>query len=89
MRRPPFSSNFCPFCAVYARQLFSSGTCGCLGFDLTQGDDYLAILNSMILVPQLLENFDARTQRWVVDRMCSSPLALGDHVQVHAPFQPT
>lgn len=64
--------------------MFSSGTCGCLDFDLTQGDDYIVILHNVLFATQLLKDFDTNTQRMVVDRICNTPVALGDHDQVQS-----
>lgn len=55
--------------------------CGCLDYDLTEGDDYIMLLESM-LSKQLLDPFDADTKRTVVSMICDAPVNPGDHLQV-------
>lgn len=71
-----------PACAA---QVVSSGMCGCLGYDLTQGDDYETIFNNMVLMDEVIGDADADTKRQVVAAMCSTTINDGDHLQVRRP----
>ena len=63
-------------------QLFANGQCGCLGFDLTQGDDYETIYNRLDLIDSLIGNAPTDVKRQVVEIICSSTVNDGDHLQV-------
>lgn len=65
-----------------AVQLVSLGQCGCLGYDLTQGDDYEIFYESMMGLDSVIGSYDADTKRQVVAAMCSSTMAIGDNLQV-------
>lgn len=56
--------------------------CGCLDYDLTQGDDYITVLEYMKLGSDLLEGHDEDTKRTVVKMICDSNTNPGDHLQV-------
>lgn len=66
-------------------QVLSSGVCGCLGYDLTQGDEYEHIYNTMAELSNLIGDFDADVKRQVVAALCSTPMNDGDHLQVRGP----
>ena len=63
-------------------KLLSSGVCGCHGFDLTQGDDYLTIFDRMFFMREFMADADDDTKREVVSILCSSAISEGDHLQV-------
>lgn len=64
----------------------TSRRCGCLDYDLSQGDDYLFILDLLVFTGDALESLDADTKRKVVGMICDAPIAEGDHLQVqHEP----
>lgn len=69
-------------------QLFDAGKCGCLDYNLEEGDDYRVILNMLGLLqedldkPGALPDFDSETQRKVAKSICTRPLSEGDHLQV-------
>lgn len=57
--------------------------CGCLGFDLFQGDDWQTIYyNSTINFDDVLSEYDDDTKREVVAAVCSSTIHDGDHLTV-------
>lgn len=66
----------------FSKQVLASAQCGCLDYDLTQGDDYITVMNTMSFVPQYLADFDEDTQRRVVSALCSGLVNDGDHLQV-------
>lgn len=61
----------------------SSGTCGCLDYDLKEGDDYLRIVHALAGVPELLDEFDSNIQRKVAAVICNGVSNFGDHLQVY------
>ena len=63
-------------------QLLSSGTCGCHGYDLTQGDDYKLVLPQIAYLEFYIGEFDEDIQRQVVETLCSGVVSLGDMDQV-------
>lgn len=63
-------------------QLVSRGQCGCLGYDLTQGYDYEIVYESMMGLDDVIGGHDVDTKRQVVAAICSSTMAIGDHLQV-------
>lgn len=69
-----------------AYQILESKQCGCLGFDLTQGDDYVKVRNEMVFVTSYIEDFSADTQRRVVATLCNGVMNDGDHLQVCTDF---
>lgn len=75
------------FCLLllYGAQLFASGQCGCLDYDLTQGDDYEAIYNALSLDP-VIGDESVDTKRKVVALICSSTSNDGDHLTVRSPL---
>ena len=60
----------------------SSGTCGCHGYDLTQGDDYKLVLPEFSYLASYIGGFSEDVQRQVVELLCSGVIALGDMDQV-------
>ena len=66
-------------------QVLSSGVCGCQGYDLSQGDDYEHIFNTMTEMSSLLGDFDAEVKRKVVAALCTTPMNDGDHLQARGP----
>lgn len=62
--------------------------CGCLDFDLTQGDDYLTVLNTMAFLGDYIGDFPAETKRKVVASLCSGLMNDGDHLQVKGEWMP-
>lgn len=70
---------------VYARfldQVFSTGVCGCLDYDLTQGDDYRQIYDRLSALRRYIHEFDEDTKRQVIEILCSATINDGDHLQV-------
>lgn len=63
-------------------QLLKSGTCGCLGYDLTQGYDYKAVLASLAFADYYIEDFSDDVQRQIVEMTCSGVLNYGEQGQV-------
>lgn len=59
-----------------------SQQCGCLGYNLESGDDYITVMDSMLMVSSYVGGFDADTQRQVVATLCSGIMNDGDHLQV-------
>ena len=64
-------------------QLMSSGACGCLGYDLTQGDDYKTILDLLCFAEFFIGTYGEDIQRQVVEILCSGVVNYGDHSQVN------
>lgn len=62
--------------------MLEAGVCGCHGYDLTQGDDYLEIFETMVFMRDLMQDSDEDTKRKVVATLCSSTINDGDHLQV-------
>ncbi|CAM9668790.1 unnamed protein product [Ascophyllum nodosum] len=70
--------------------VFSSGMCGCHGFDLTQGDDYKTI-SAALKLSKLTPDFDdleEDVQREIVSILCSSVLGLGEQTQSSSSLDP-
>ena len=63
-------------------QILSSGTCGCRGYDLTQGDDYKTLIPYIGFFDYYIGGFSGEIQRQVVELLCSGVVNLGDMVQV-------
>lgn len=71
------------FCLLYlVPQVMQSGKCGCLDYDLTQGDDYLLIMGTMVFVSSYIDGYSADVQRQVIATLCSGIANDGDHLQV-------
>lgn len=69
--------------ALFCPQVFEAGMCGCLGYDLFQGDDWQTIYyNSTINFDDVLSEYDDDTKREVVAAVCSSTIHDGDHLTV-------
>ncbi|CAM9212040.1 unnamed protein product [Hapterophycus canaliculatus] len=66
--------------------VLASGQCGCQGYDLTQGDDYEKIYNTMADMDEIIGDFDSDVKRQVVAALCTTPMNDGDHLQVRAFF---
>lgn len=56
--------------------------CGCIGFNLESGDDYVTIRDAVALLSGTIEDYSEDIQRRVVAAMCSSIMTEGDHIQV-------
>ena len=63
-------------------QVLSSGVCGCHGYDLTQGDDFKTIFETMAFMEDYIGDMDDDIKRKVVELLCSSTVVDGDHLQV-------
>lgn len=63
-------------------QLLQSDVCGCLQFDLTQGDDYKTLRDQIVFLEDYISDFDEDTQREVVATICNGIMNDGDHLQV-------
>ena len=63
-------------------KILSSGTCGCQGYDLTQGDDYKLLISDMEFLEFHIGSFSDDIQRQVVELLCSGVVNLGDMDQV-------
>ncbi|CAB1096465.1 TYR [Ectocarpus sp. CCAP 1310/34] len=70
-------------------EVLESGVCGCHGYDLTQGDDYLQIFESMVFMKELMGDSDENTKRELVRVMCSTPINEGDHLQSSSSLDPS
>lgn len=73
---------FCFVFSFHAVQLMGSGQCGCLDYDLTQGDDYEEVYNRLDLIDELIGDAPVEVKREVVSIICSTPVNDGDHLQV-------
>lgn len=62
-------------------QLMSSGVCGCLDHDLTQGGDYKTIMDSLSFVEFYIGGYSEDIQRQVVEIICNGVVNYGDHSQ--------
>lgn len=60
----------------------SSGTCGCQGYDLTQGDDYKTVMGMLSYVEFYIGGFSEDIQRQVVEIICNGVTNFGEHSQV-------
>ena len=60
----------------------SSGTCGCQGYDLTQGDDYQTVMGMLSYVEFYIGGFSEDIQRRVVEIICNGVTNFGEHSQV-------
>lgn len=67
-------------------QLLASGQCGCLDYDLTQGDDYIEVYNRLDLIDDLIGDAPDDIKRQVVAIICSTTVNDGDHLQVRLRF---
>lgn len=74
-------SNVCG-CVRAVAQVLTDRTCGCLDFDLTQGNDYEYVFNEMFMMSKLLAGYDDDTKRLVTETLCSGVVNDGDHLQV-------
>lgn len=59
-----------------------SGTCGCLDYDLTQGDDWQTVYGIIDYLDTLIGDQDDETKQKVVALMCSATVNDGDQLQV-------
>lgn len=78
-------SNFCCISRYVLHptyQVFQTGVCGCLDYDLTQGDDYQTIMGKLSDTDDLIGGFDEDTQRRVVSLLCNSVIGYGEQTQV-------
>lgn len=60
----------------------SSGTCGCQGYDLTQGDDYQTVMGMLSYVEFYIGGYSEDIQRQVVALICNGVTNFGEHSQV-------
>ena len=60
----------------------ASGTCGCLSYDLTQGDDYKTVMALLAYMEFYIGGYSDDIQRQVVEIICSGVLNFGEHSQV-------
>lgn len=67
-------------------QILSSGQCGCLDYDLTQGDDYETVYNRLDMIDDVMPDASADTKRQVVAIICGTTVNDGDHLQVCSPL---
>ena len=65
-------------CGNGRTQLLASGTCGCQGYDLTQGDDYKIILDLLPYAEHFIGSQSEDIQRRVVELICAGVLNYGD-----------
>ncbi|CAN0234756.1 unnamed protein product [Pylaiella littoralis] len=71
-------------------EVFSSGRCGCLGYDLKQGDDWQKIYyNSTMEFDDIMGEHDDDTKRLVVEAVCESTIYFGDHIHAGSAMDPT
>ncbi|CAB1107536.1 TYR [Ectocarpus sp. CCAP 1310/34] len=64
-------------------ELLSSGKCGCLGYNLSQGDDWKTIYaNPTSNLDDFIGDYDDETKRQVVAAVCASTIYYGDHLHV-------
>ncbi|CAN0340212.1 unnamed protein product, partial [Hapterophycus canaliculatus] len=70
-------------------QVFEEGVCGCHGYDLTQGDDYLKIFETMVFMKELMEDTDDDTKREFVRILCATTTNDGDHLQSSSSLDPS
>ena len=65
-------------------QVYSSGKCGCLGYDLSEeSDDWQTIYyNSTGEFDSIIGEYDDDTKRRVVAEICSSTIYNGEHLHV-------
>ncbi|CAM9627360.1 unnamed protein product [Pylaiella littoralis] len=71
------------------RLLFEAGVCGCHGYDLTQGDDFLEIFDMLVFIEELTPDLDEDTKRKLVATLCSSKVNDGDHLQSSSSLDPS
>ena len=60
----------------------SSGTCGCQGYDLTQGHDYKTIMDLLSFAEFYIGSYSEDIQRQVIEIICSGVVNYGEHSQV-------
>ncbi|CAM9627145.1 unnamed protein product, partial [Pylaiella littoralis] len=69
-------------------ELFASGRCGCLDYDLTQGDDYEAIYTALY-IDYYMGDASSDIKRQVVALICGSIVNNGDHLQASSSLDPS
>lgn len=62
--------------------MFRTGVCGCLDYDLTQGDDYLALMDQFVFLSAYIGDHTGDVKRQVVEALCTGVTNDGDHLQV-------
>ncbi|CAM9190527.1 unnamed protein product, partial [Discosporangium mesarthrocarpum] len=70
-------------------EVMEEGYCGCLNHNLDSGDDFYAILNTLVFVPEMLEGYSNDTKRDVVRLICQSPVSDGDELQSTSSLDPS
>lgn len=73
----PFSAFLLP-----PTQILSTGQCGCLGYDLTQGNDYQDIFDRLTMAESIIGDAADDVKREVTSIICGTPANDGDHLQV-------
>lgn len=68
-------------------QVLASGTCGCLDYDLSQGDDWRTIYDNMAFVDDYIGDYDDDIKRQVVAALCTGTVNDGDHLQVRSLYR--
>ena len=63
-------------------QALDTGICGCQGYDLKQGGDYLFLMEKMQFLEFYARDLDEDTTRELVNAICSGVIAYGEHGQV-------
>ncbi|CBN79225.1 TYRosinase family member (tyr-4) [Ectocarpus siliculosus] len=63
--------------------------CGCLGYNLTEGNDYERIYHTMSVIDDVIGDYDADTKRQVVEAICTTTLVDGDHLQASSSLDPS
>eukprot|EP00904_Undaria_pinnatifida_P007024 jgi/Undpi1/3451/HiC_scaffold_16.g06823.m1 len=69
-------------------ELLSSGTCGCQGYDLTQGDDYIEVMDNLGFVEYYIGDYSEDIQRQVVEILCSGVVNYGEQLQSSSSLDP-
>ncbi|CAM9494069.1 unnamed protein product [Ectocarpus sp. 6 AP-2014] len=70
-------------------EILSTGQCGCLGYDLTQGNDYEDIYDRLTMADSILGDVDDDVKREVTSIICSTPANDGDHLQASSSLDPS
>eukprot|EP00903_Cladosiphon_okamuranus_P016180 g14931.t1 len=70
-------------------ELLASGQCGCLDYDLTQGDDFETVYNRLDLIDDLIGDYSDDIKRQVVAIICSTTVNDGDHLQASSSLDPS
>ena len=63
-------------------QLLANYKCGCLDYELTEGEDYKDIIPHVQFFEHYMGGFSETVQRHVVEILCHGVVNLGDMLQV-------